>query len=449
MPRNIVQDVIPRGSRRTTERNSPLPATKASRESVLRKNEKNSVSENIEGVRYVEREEKFVSWQSDSKSNGSRFWLWTIGVVAVCILVILLGNYFSSAILTITPRSQKVSINLDLTAKAKPLNGELSYTTFATVRDRNETIAADSEKNVEKRASGRIVVYNNYSTSVQRLIKNTRFETPDGLIYKIAESITVPGRKSVEGKSVPGSTEAVVYAESAGEEYNIGLTDFTVPGFKSNSERFNAFYGRSKTPMTGGKIGTEKAVSDEKMLQARARLEAGLLQELTAEAKKQTTSGALFYDAAYRIEFEPVLSSAKAQGNAVTLTERAHFTAFYLKRDELSDAIASNSLETFDKTPVEVPDAQNLKFQMKTMSQFGTTNTGPIEFTLKGTANILWKFDDSKLKSDLVGKNKTNLSDVVSKYPSILRADVTIRPFWKGVFPANSKKINILTTQIF
>ena len=53
---------------------------------------------------------------------------------------------------------------------------------------------------MERKASGQIIVYNAYNDNNQKLIKNTRFETPDGKIYRIQASIIVPGTKVEEGK---------------------------------------------------------------------------------------------------------------------------------------------------------------------------------------------------------------------------------------------------------
>jgi hypothetical protein len=94
-------------------------------------------------------------------------------------------------------------------------------------RDDGRVVAASEETDVQKKASGRIVIYNNHNSSPQRLVKNTRFETPEGLIYRINESVTVPGAKIEGGEKVPGSVEAEVMADIPGQKYNIGLTDFT------------------------------------------------------------------------------------------------------------------------------------------------------------------------------------------------------------------------------
>lgn len=403
------------------------------------------MEETVQETSYVRIEKQTEEWKEGSTGIGSRLVLWLIGAISTVVLLFFLGNVFSGATITITPKSQNVKVDLNLIAKPNAATGELAYTLFTTSRDKDGTLQTDGEKPVESRASGRIIIYNNYSTSAQRLVKNTRFETPDGLIYRLADSVTVPGRHSVGGKIVPGSIEVSVYAETAGDEYNIGLTDFTVPGFKSNTERFNNFYGRSKTPMTGGKIGMQKVVSDEKMNQTRTLFEQSLIQDLLVEAKKQAPKDSVFYDGAYSVEFESIPSGTIAAGNNVTIRERAHFTAFFFKQADLARAIALNSLENFDGAPIDVPNINNLKFQINDSVKFRAGVVGPISFKLSGDASVIWRFDEDKLKSDIVGKNKSELLGVVSKYPAIALANVTIRPFWKTAFPSSPSKIKIET----
>ena len=109
-------------------------------------------------------------------------------------------------------------------------------------------------------ASGKITVYNNYSSAPQKLIANTRFQTSDGKIYRIKGAISVPGM---------GVTEATVYADRAGEEYNIGPADFTIPGLKGGP-RFEKVFAKSKSAMSGGTSGNVRIVKKEDLDSVRA-----------------------------------------------------------------------------------------------------------------------------------------------------------------------------------
>ena len=71
---------------------------------------------------------------------------------------------------------------------------------------------ATGKEEVSLKASGRIVIYNNYNTAKQRLVRNTRFETPPGFIYRINKSIDVPGQTTEAGRTIPGSIEVTIHA---------------------------------------------------------------------------------------------------------------------------------------------------------------------------------------------------------------------------------------------
>ena len=104
-----------------------------------------------------------------------------------------------------------------------------------TSRTASTTVKATGTEQVSQSASGVITIYNDYSTAPQTLITNTRFEAPDGNIYRIHQGVTVPGATaSAGGALTPGTISVTAYADQPGASYNIGQTQFTIPGFKND-----------------------------------------------------------------------------------------------------------------------------------------------------------------------------------------------------------------------
>ena len=443
MKKNIVQDVVPRGKK--TIRDIPLAFARreASENRVVPASTHVHASHDSERLPRDGAVESFLDQEGNSSGLLSKLIMWGIGALSVTVLVVVVGNLFVGAELTLTPKTENLTVNLALTAKPAATAGSLLYEPFSLVREKEAAVPADGEKSVELQASGKIIIYNKYSAVPQRLVKSARFEAPDGLIYKITSSVTIPGRHSEGGAVIPGSIEAAVLAESPGAEYNIGLTDFTVPGFKSSPERFSAFFARSKTPMAGGKIGTIKTVSPEKMLEAKARLEEDMKGALVAEATTHLADGSVFYDGAYVLNFEVMPQPMDSLATGVTLRERAKFTAFFFTRDDVAKAIAEKTIENFDGAPVTLLSGDKLALDLKNKTSYSATSIGPVELTLKGTATLVWKIDQEKLKKELAGKNKNALGAVVSRYPAIVKADVVVRPFWRSGFPSEASKIQI------
>ena len=115
-------------------------------------------------------------------------------------------------------RNSQDNANLDTNAKK-----EVSLISIKKLQEKSiplslvGEVTSENEVTIKTEASGKIVVYNNYSTAGQKLIKDTRFETPNGLIFRIKDAVTVPGKKTVGGETVPGSLEVTVYADKEGD----------------------------------------------------------------------------------------------------------------------------------------------------------------------------------------------------------------------------------------
>jgi len=80
-----------------------------------------------------------------------------------------------------------------------------------------------------------------------------------------------------------------------GEEYNIDLTDFNVVGFKG-TPKYDKFYARSKTEITGGLTGFMYTISEEEGMNIQIALHDKLYQKLVQQARAQLPEGFVFYD---------------------------------------------------------------------------------------------------------------------------------------------------------
>lgn len=129
-------------------------------------------------------------------------------------------------------------------------------------------------KKFSERASGTIVVYNNYGKDPQTLIEKTRFQA-NGLTFRSTSRVIVPGKNG----DTPGSVEVAIIADQPGDKYNVGMADFTIPGF-AGTAKYTKFYGRSKTEIKGGSVGEGKVVGKEEADELLKSLEADMTSEL-------------------------------------------------------------------------------------------------------------------------------------------------------------------------
>jgi len=374
------------------------------------------------------------------KSNSSRFIIWFIIIIALIVFTFVFSFLFSGAKISITPKQNKTFVDARFVAAMEADSNELPYEIMTIEKTGSKKVSAIKKEQIEEKASGKIMIFNNFSLANQRLIINTRFETPDGLIYRINKSIVVPGQKKENGEVVPGSIEVMVYADEAGEKFNIGLTDFTIPGFKG-SPQFDKFYARSKTPMTGGFVG-EKLTADPKDVEnAKNEIHSELRTQLLNEAFSQKPDRFYLFEDTVFVEFES--EQAAESGDKVEVKEKAILYGVLFDKNKFAKYIAENTFAIFDDNPVEISDITSLAFAILSKEQSKPWEDKEFEFTVKGNVNIVWIFDEERLKQDLAGRSKAAFQTIRSGYPSIEEAEITLRPFWKRTFPDKINKIKI------
>lgn len=326
----------------------------------------------------------------------------TIGVfLSVILLGVLYQVVFASGRLVVTPKSEKVTYDKTLTAKKD--SETLPFETMSIERVATREVESSSEQQVSEKASGNIIVYNNFSSEPQKLIANTRFEAQNGRVFRIQNAITVPGLKKTASGSVPGSLEVKVYADEAGEDYNIDLSDFTLPALKGDA-RYDKIYARSKEPMTGGFVGLKKIVSTENKEIAEEEVRDELTKNLFKEASESLADGFVLYPDALFIEFQDIPD--ENVGDKVRVGQKAILYGVLFDRQILSEQIASETVADYPSGNILVENLDELDFTVLDKNTTKPWLTGEITFTILGNPLIVWQFDENKLKAESAGKLK-------------------------------------------
>jgi len=382
----------------------------------------------------------FAGAKEEKSGKGGGKGKFIFGIL-VFVMVLVLGtkvvDALSKAVIQVVLHEE--TVNVDTVLRAGNINlSDLSFETAELQITDRGSAKATSVKTVETKASGQIVIYNAYSSSPQPLIAGTRFETPDGKIYRISQKLTVPGAKVVNGQTEPSSVETTVYADEAGEAYNIGLTDFTIPGFK-DGPRYDKFYARSKTPMSGGMKGEVPVVSEEDYQKLQQALEKSIRNQLTQKAVLQTPKNFLLYDGAMAITFSKNEAEQNTGNTAeVVIQETGTLYAYLIPKDELSRVLAVKYLGEELKDKVAIKNPEQLVFTLINEDK----GKGALVFQLRGTINFIWLLDQEHLKESLIASSK-NLESVFKNFPEIDRANIIFKPFWWKFFPDKVSKINI------
>ena len=369
----------------------------------------------------------------------------SIGTIAfvITLLVVLIGGslltfVFNHATVTITPKYDDLADYRSPITFALPgsdTENTVLYTLATSTLTRQKSLPAGETKQVQTKASGKVIVYNNYSTEPQRLIKNTRFESSAGKIYRINQSITVPGMSG--GK--PGSTEVTVYADSVGSDYNSGPTDFTIPGFKG-APQYDKFYARSNGPLTGGASGTVSMPSVSDINAAKDELALELAQEVKDALLKQKMDGYVGLYGATDIVYVDN-EAALLAGETTTYEVTATGYLMFAKADELAKAVA-RSVRDYKGEPVRLEALTKINYTRKDTDRLSTVQS--LDILVDGTPRIVFLTNEDELKKLLAGKKRSEFTTLMKSVDSIEGAEISFSPLWLSSFPEDQSKISVV-----
>lgn len=382
------------------------------------------------------------------RKSGKGFpYLLTISSVVVLILLFIgVSTLFSKANVLVSPKTSNLSnLNVDIPIIDEKVGNKelLNYKVLEINEASAKTLDSEKEEAVENKASGVITVYNEFNTEGQKLIQNTRFENAEGLVYRIKNSITIPGYTEAAGKKTAGSIDVEVFADQAGEKYNIGKTDFKVPGFK-DQEQYDYFYAKSKTEMTGGFVGTKNTVSEETLGGTVKVLQGEITEKILSKVKEQNSDNYVYVYSPENFTFLEAKQN-NASGKKVEISVSGTAKIYVVEKSALSQKVAEKGGRDYDGNPVLIKDLGTLILKIKNNDV--STGKEIIQnndiLNVAGDASIVWQNDLEQIKKDLAGKDKKELSQIISNYPGITKASASFTLFWNSDFPKNTKKINI------
>ncbi len=456
-----MQDIIP--PKKRSIRDIPLPEGKnrivEDYEKPIKKPTKISQEEDVEFIKPQSREvneikRNFVREEVDNEDEGDEEEFEPVRERKTsnrsskkiskkkAVLFSVLAFAFVFVLLIVSREGAKVYVYAKEVTQSTNLSIGLDYTPLELSSEKSVSIKATGEEKVTEKAKGRITIYNEYEEEDQRLLKDTRFESPQGLIYRIPSSVVVPGLKRDEkGNVVPGKIEVEVVAGEVGEKYNVGASKFTVPGFK-DLPQYSSFYAQSTNSIEGGFDGVRKVISDSDRQDAEKTIKNQLKEELINTAKSKTTAENLVLADESMIVYE--ILGDKVDGDNVSITARGKISAASFNFVEFSNSIAKSLIPTFSDTEnVVIKNINDLNISL---------SKSPIEETkvnldLAGSVEFVWKNNPTELAEILSGTDKTKINEKMEMFPGIEKISAEVSPFWKKTFPEDPSRIKIIDSK--
>ena len=393
---------------------------------------------NTDGIRSRPHEDDYedgtrTRYRKSANSTGTLAFIVTVVVLVVGAW--LLTYVFNNATATIVPKFQDIEVRKAIVFANTNAPQTVSFIVATSTITKSKQLPLSESKKVEAKASGRIVIYNNFDTTPQKLIKNTRFESSSGKIYRINESVTVPGKKG----DTPGSIEVTVYADSYGAAYNIAPSDFTVPGFKG-SPRYSLFFARSNGPMVGGASGNMSLASLSDINAAKDELALELTAELKADLAKVQKEGFVGLYSAIEVTY---VDNEGDVLSGLTSAYQATGTGYLMLADEniLAQTLARD-MRDYNNELVQLGYSDSILYTRKDTDHIFSSES--LSILAEGKPRIIWKVDEGEVKNILIGKKRADFKPLMETVNSIKGAEISFSPFWLSTFPSETNKISIV-----
>lgn len=374
----------------------------------------------------------------ERSNSGKRF---PMGTALIALIVVVLSGIalfvFSKATVTVYPTERTVSISGDLIATSG--SGDLPFAIIAAEKIATKDVKSEGTVNVQQAAQGSITITNTQAVP-QQLIKNTRFESADGHIFRIHDSVAVPAGKD----GAPGSLTVTVYADAVGDSFNIPATTFKLPGLKG-SKAYDLVTAKSTDAMAGGFSGARPSVAQSTKDKEYASLKSALTEQLKKGIEEKIPEGYVLLPGATFTSYVEV-PDAPAAGGEVTLSQKAVVTAVVFPRAALASKIAYANDGTYNGEPVTLAGESDLTL---TSANGAAPAAADQEFAFKldGSATVRWSIDSVKIAGAVAGKNRQSAEVALTGFPELNRATFVIRPFWSSTFPTDPSKIEIVVSE--
>lgn len=442
MDKNFLRDVIPpshNGGHKKSIRNIPLSANAARRAS--QNNDDGDPIESKPPHRPVKTRR--------GRSSGSGKKLVTFILILLAIGYIVFGFTSAKAVISLSPETAEKELSTTFVAynastasfeDGEDTSGYIPYTVEEISVTQSTNVPATGEEEVQDKASGTITVFNEYSTEAQLLITNTRFESPDGKIYRVQKAINVPGMSGGQ----PGQLDVEVVADEAGASYNKDQAgvDFTIPGLKSTPEQYSKMYAKSKTAISGGFEGVRKVISDDEKAKTREQLRSDIIDSIETKVSESNSEDKFIIYNQESIIYTTL--SDKVEGESVTVSEKASVPAIVFDRSVISNKIAQSVIRNDAEINVLITNLNDLSVSIANSNSFNPMVDTTADIDISGMAKFVWNVDVDALKEEFAGMSKGELTETLSQTSGISRARISIKPVWKQTVPSDTERIEIL-----
>src|ERR1035437_3065778 len=215
------------------------------------------------------------------------------------------GNIFQKADMIITSKHQPIIYTNEqfLASKDQSANA-VDFEIMITSDNKSENVILTESKDASIKATGSVTLYNEFSTTPQKLVVGTFLSDNSGKTYKTDSAVTIPGyKKDANKKIIPGSIVVNITSFLAGDSYNGTPTDFYINSFKGTT-KYNKIYGKLNSPLVGGAVGLIYTLNDLNKTNIDNIAQTSFKDDLIKQVQAQVPPGYMLYPNAFTFSYK-------------------------------------------------------------------------------------------------------------------------------------------------
>jgi len=400
-------------------------------------------------------------------------------LITITVLVLIAITYIAlpGATLYLTPKSNTISVSANVTLAdadknsayldTHPTNVIPSFPVTFTI-EKTITYYTTGNKFEGRNAQGTITIINT-SNREWPLIEQTRFQSDEGLVFRIQQDVIVPP-STLSG---PGKLDAFVvadevdaYGQIVGDRGNIGPSHFFLPGLSEDNRKKIA--AESSENFTGGQTITHKMISAEDVEMAEGKIKSELINSAEEELKKEV----LRMNQERNIELALLVGDKGAikigepqlfvpdglEGQMLDqfdVSGRVYVSGIAYNHNELEN-ILRNKLKMSrspEKKLIKI-DSESLTYRLIPIEAGEDTTRQKITATIKGIEQYEISPDRENgrrlienITEHIIGKSVEEAKIYIQQLPAINKVEINSWPAWSPNLPSVPDNIKVEIVQ--
>ncbi|HSX48361.1 MAG TPA: hypothetical protein VLF41_02580 [Candidatus Nanoarchaeia archaeon] len=365
------------------------------------------------------------------------------GIVGI-LLIFFMGNFFlKSAKVTLFAKGTQVPADFTFTADPTVKDSDAPKSILAAQsvkieKDLTTTFTATGKKDVGTKSQGTMTVANCGDAANHTFVAGTRFQSPDGKIFRSTADVTVPGGTFFFGNCSPGKASVNVEADQAGDTYNLGPAHYTIPALPANQQPY--IYGDG-TQMSGGTSKQITVVTQADIDKAKGDLVDKNKDGALTDLQDKVASGYQLLNESFDQTVSQIVSSPALDAEAGEASLNLHliYSGLAVGQSDYANLITTQEQKLVgDQNQIYDDGAGDAKL---TADKKDASGRQPFHFS--GLAFAGAKIDTTALAKQLAGKRYGDAADLASKQPGVDHVEISIWPGFSTSMPGLSGKIKI------